>query len=106
MARAHPHQPVGALALYFFSGSFASVGASPSEAEVDTGEVSDDDSSEAEVVELVLFDSQLWEPSASGFSSSKIFCCSWDRLKTCQHALFQPLGAHIDCRLPRLRRPS
>ena len=70
---------VEALALVFF-GSFASVGASPSEAEVDVREASDDDSSEAEVVELVLFDSQLWEASASGFSSSKVFCCSCHRL--------------------------
>jgi hypothetical protein len=54
------------------------VGVSPSEAEV-VG-ASDDDSSDAEVVELELFDSQLAEPSASGFSSSKIFCCSLDRL--------------------------
>jgi hypothetical protein len=92
--------------VFVFFGTSAGVAASPSEAEVEIEDASDDDSSEAEVVELVLFDSQLREPSVSGFSSSKIFCCSWDRLKTCQHAPFQPLGAHIDCTLPRLRRPS
>ena len=70
------------FAMSFF-GPFASVGASPSEAEVsqDTGDASDDDSSEVDVVELVLFDSQLLvELSTSGFSSSNIFCCAWDRL--------------------------
>ena len=61
-------------------GAFAVVGASPSEADVDAAEVSDGENSEAEVVELVLFDSQLWEASPSGFSSSKVFCCSCHRL--------------------------
>jgi hypothetical protein len=57
---------------------FVGVGASPSEADI--ADVSDDESSEAEVVILVLLNSQLWKWSASGFSSSKIFCSALDKL--------------------------